>query len=340
MTLEPIELNCRGFESHIDLSRLAPLVHCQHNDFVVLAGTIVEGIGNPHSDFDIYVICNSRPIYQPGMSVTSWFEGESGMQPAPGEPIYAIHDYYNDIGTHIDVQYWTYDEVARLIAKIDSLYGKALVDPSAQVRAFSGPESDLIHRLLSGKPLARMEQYEQWRSNLPRDRYCYLAYRAQASLFWDFKDILGAWSVADWELASELAREFLIAQAQGLTHLYLNTNAKRKWLFKYMDRVLPASEGLADECRRLAFRGRESPIIQRDYTLACLQTVDRVFAAVRHRLDTYVAFPSSEFSYASVLREFEGNPHPHPQVEVEKAYRLNIYRQDAAPSASFLSPLA
>lgn len=58
------ELVCFGGELRFNLNDLKAKFHMGPKDGVVIAGTIVEGIGNHLSDFDVYVLCEERPKLQ------------------------------------------------------------------------------------------------------------------------------------------------------------------------------------------------------------------------------------------------------------------------------------
>lgn len=250
----PILQNTR----QIEYSKVEPCLHLNADDSVVVGGTLVEGIGNSHSDLDIYVIAQERPKYGAITPHNHAFVHRRDMKMCvdPDEELFMTMDYYPDSAMHVDVEYWLYSELVAIGNKIRESFESAQThsDMCYEEFAFSRVEKLLIHRLLTGCRVKGEQGVIDEAILATEKHYSYLLYRTVANNYWCFKDIVGAYLDDNGLMIMASCRRLLISELQGAIFLRGITNATEKWLTTYLQKCTDlVDSGLTERAIQLMY---------------------------------------------------------------------------------------
>jgi hypothetical protein len=307
------------------------------NDIVLVSGSLIEGMGNIHSDLDIYVICDSPP------SATS-LPGVHNYVDTRNDQVEFIYDYLTPDGLAFHAQYFSFAELDCLAATLSREFQESLSTTKIR-RAFLGqslavrnPHADFVHRAFHAIPVLNASRWHDVRSRFDADHICYLLYRTAAGGYPEFKDIWGTWLAGDYETSYRAVSEYACEQVRGLTHLCGNTNPKRKWLFHYLDALPDELKPLARRLRELFFKGCSSSDEQASAVLHFLDLIDDVWLAYRPCFARRAGFKTFEAAISAIEREFSEEPSHDEQTVLEYEHRRKQFGGEGRPLRHFLLP--
>ncbi|MYG26093.1 MAG: hypothetical protein F4213_08720 [Boseongicola sp. SB0677_bin_26] len=277
-------------------------VHAEPEEVVLVSGTLIEGIGNIHSDLDIYVIVNELPLassFDIASHVTVCDENDEILTPDQGDTeVGSTYDYYGDSGLHVDVKYITYAEVSRIFETIRWDFGETIVDKKLDyptVRSSLAKEQEkFVHRLQHGIALTNPEKYEALKAECPVAEYCFLLYRQFSPNYFTFKDVQGTWQAGQLPMAREIARGLVVGHMQSITHLNQNSNKTSKWIFEYVDQLPDWATETRHRFLEFVAMGASNEQESRAYVLAAMDLMDKIFATGVGLMRLQPLYPSPE----------------------------------------------
>ncbi len=281
----------------ITKQEIVNLVHIPGRGQVVVSGTLVEGIGNHQSDLDVYVICDRLNSFGDirGCGHSMFHNPDMMHCREDHEFVRRTLDYIPGDPTHLEVEYWTFEEVEKLKEKIEARFryvaGQADVTSSSP---FTSGEEKLFHRctvgidLNTGGPLR-----DQIFTETHREMYNFLTYRCFGSFFWVFKDVLGAMQAQNEFYIVEMTRTYLIRQVVALYTISGVTNPNLRWFPAYLQRMNPRLFGdVTKQALELLFDLPTSTDGRKDYPYRVFPVLDEIAALIRNRLDSSSVMPS------------------------------------------------
>lgn len=192
------------------------------SDIAFLSGSLVEGLGNPWSDLDVYVITDRPPagptvIFDGGCTVSIHYVGE----------------------LRVDYEYWPMARVRDLAERLSSFQPGS----GAIVGLFSEAEEQFVHRLVRyPAPIAGDVVPLQAMFSL-NDLRAYQIQIGVKHLDSIHEDLCGMMEAGSWGVALFSAREMVAAAMDVYLHILGNTNPSRKWRASLIQRYT----SLADE---------------------------------------------------------------------------------------------
>jgi hypothetical protein len=318
----------------VDLGYVRDKIYTRPDDIVIVAGTLVEGIGNRCSDFDIYVITGERPrMSDVDMGRHHWvYNADDNITTKKDGEVIQIFDYIDSGSLAWDVEYWTVGEVSELFDAMHRKYQDALTH-TRNIPGLSYKVSGFLHRLFEAVPVQNEAQYRQLLKGISREELCFMGFRQFIGGYPTFRDIKGCWLDNDLQTALQVTRNYLTDQLFALTFAERLSNPNKKWLFKKLARLSPGNKPLAERYTELCFRGARTDAAKRTWILDAMRLIDDVFDAARLRLQQGDAFFSPETALA--LIEQERRTKDHPELERQLLFRRKIY-QAGLPSCEEL----
>jgi hypothetical protein len=223
------------------------------SDLVFASGSLVEKLGNPWSDLDIYVLTDRDPI---GPTVA-----------VEGGCTVSIH-YIGEL--RVDYEFWPVEQVQELAQRLASFRPGS----GAIVSLFSETEEQFIHRLLRCSipvvgdlaPVQAMFSVEALQ-----------AYQIQIGVkLLDslHEDLCGMMEGKNWEVALFTARELVAAAMDVYLHIRGNSNPTRKWRASLIQRYAAPDDAFVIRFYDLQFpSGAEllaSPALLVEYCRSCI----------------------------------------------------------------------
>jgi hypothetical protein len=335
-----------GRASDFDIGPLLDTSYVRDTDVVVLSGSIVEGIGTECSDLDLYVIGDALPSSEVvdwarhDWVTTSAGASSKGTAQPPQGVLREIFDYVENSRLGWNVEYWTSDEVARLIAQASATYRESLTHTHTLGSwAFSYKERMLLHRFHIGHAMQNEARFAEIMAEFDPVEFCYVSYRQHAGGYADFRDIVGLWHAGDFDTAWLTAHNHVTDQLFAFTFLTLDTNPSRKWIYRKLARLPDRFQRMARAYRALF--GAEIDRRDKEHTiLASLDLLDDICRASIELLDTHPKFLSTRDSLRLTRDEFvcRGGARAHGELVQQYLYREKLYRADLPPFRDFLLP--
>ncbi len=330
----------------VDREKAFKLAHASPDDEILIAGTLVEGIGTPLSDIDIYVICDKRrPLdkirtrhHYINANEPDYQSLPTGDEPRKGE-LCETFDYLPSTQIACNVEYWTFDEVASLIEESRASYENTLTH-SANLEPSLYFNGLLLHRLFNSIRLRPARRLSAMLDTLDFGEVCYVGFRSFTMGYDQFRDIMGAWQAGYMDTALLSLTTHLTEQMLALSFLVGLTNPSRKWIFQKI-RMFPAElSKVADDYQAFIDQGALSDSDKTDKVLAGCDLLDRIFAAGQPYLDGNPKFMScarglelTRAEYAYRLRNASG---PNEQLRLHYLFREKLFRTDAPSCRSLL----
>lgn len=306
--------------------------YCRKDDVVIVAGTLIEGIGNLYSDIDVYVITNRlRRLHEIDTSrhhrVVSTGRQilKNGMADCD---VLLIHTVIPESSIKVDIEYCTFTAVEMLINRVNILFNQARESLILLVKVMSEREESFIHRVFHGMPIKNVTLYETLVEKLDKTKYCYLLYRWKASDFSILIDLLGSWQNGELDRSVDIARENLICQMFAYIHLKGGTSSRRKWLLQQVEEFLVGPEELDlkdDFMDYFYLRGTDSPEGKIEYVRCTLDLVDKIYEFSAHRLQDVPEYPSGDKGLAVLRENHERSIVEHKYASMEFDYRARVY---------------
>ncbi len=341
-TTRMVELNVAGVPSRIELGVAANFCAGDSRALAFASGTLIEGIGNPFSDIDVYVVRDRLPrtgdLDLSGNFRVIGKDRRILHDGVVGEQVYLVHRLIPESHVKIDIEFRTFADVSSIIRTIEELFDYAIHNLVLLTRYMNYREEDFIHRILVGVPIANPVAFGELRRAISAEQYTYLCYRWNASDFSVLIDLLGAWRAGEYDRAKDLARENLIQQMSAFLHLNGLTNKRRKWLLRYLTRIESAYPTLVTRFRELFFfRANDDCRDCYSYVGATLDLVDDIFRASSVILERTPAFPSGPLAIRQLERETAIRNGQPDLAEMEFHYRTRVYGAVLPPSRNYLN---
>jgi predicted nucleotidyltransferase len=252
---------------------------------IFLGGSIAEGLGNPRSDVDVYLIVDSvAPFKAEEAKFKSLMLGDRIVAPT----------FFSTAAVA--------DTCRRVVA------GESV----------SAAEIDLLHRIRTGIPLAREEAFMALRSRLPEKELVRLLVRSGETMLANiFADVAGTLEAGDLPTCAFNSRALIDCAMDAYLAMRGDTLAREKWRYRKIERTLGLQDPLARSYLELAscvmFQGADATY---DYVDKCLE----LYQQIETRLVAYAlhpSFPAVLFSDKSKNQAASaGHPRRNPLVKM------------------------
>lgn len=313
------------------------------NDRVVVAGSLIEGLGNEFSDIDIHIICERRPqlwefpegiqhrLLSPDRRLL-----RHGINGARDEEVFLAHSPVAGTAIKIDVEYNTDEEFCEMLTSIEELFDYARVNLVLLTRDLPYRLKVLIHRIATG--IALGDSNQPVLSEQIKTKFRYLQYRWFASDFMMLLDCMGAWRQGDLLRAVDIARESLIQQAIAFNALLGCLNATRKWVPVYLARFYMGPSNLVSEFLRLytGVKSRE-PAEMDQYIRDAFDLIDLFYDEGRELLAKIPGIPTGDEAVDLLKVDRDLCLNETPYATMEFAYRARAYRPESLRSIELVN---
>ncbi len=147
-----VKIAAEELRKYVKFESDAPLHLCA-NEALIVSGTLVEGIGNAHSDYDTYVICQKRPTYGEIGKAHAICQKRNLDACTDGyDEVFLTTDYIPNSIHHFEVEYWTFEEVQAVAATVRGEYERCLSHSDFLYKStLSGKEGEFLHRVIVGE---------------------------------------------------------------------------------------------------------------------------------------------------------------------------------------------
>lgn len=270
-------LECKGLTLDAVVSSAQAQLCLAAGDTLFLCGSIVEGLGNKHSDLDVYLLTSRTDFKYTSLDAV----------------LLAIDTCL------IDVRVVPYSNIEALIARFEAWARKPRQPREALCISYD--ERKLLHRLSTGYVVFGKMCFEQLRQRVdPRilarhklDWACYYAETLQV-------DLAGLCSDGDQYTMVYVAQELLAHAADALLAAHLETNPNGKWRIRQLAELPDMTE------RWLPGRPINQPLREYYANLHRAPDTDCIDDAHQHAL-RIVAFSRRAFLWAEQrLTSYEG----------------------------------
>jgi hypothetical protein len=301
--------------------------HYKSEDIVLLSGTLIEGIGNAHSDLDCLVICNRRPRISE-LKRTNALVADAAYAPLTQDgEVHNTTDYFGRSSIHIDFDYITFEEIAELLARIETLYRDLREDQRILFDPLLGTkETRIFHRLVIARAVRNAAAFAPLRCRLPIHAFCYIAFRECLPDYYTFKDVQGAWNAGEYWMARDIARGMTIRHTQAYLHLLLETNRNAKWLYANTRKHSSAEFLLDRKFQAIMSIGAEHEEECRDHIIRMLAFMDELYARTPALVENRPEFPRVAAAAEALEKEFLARRDTnHVLSREEFEYRMKSY---------------
>lgn len=266
-------------------------------DSVLIAGSLVEGLGDDESDVNVYVIRKDGSDLNPTLPSTclSTEVPYTGIASGEGKVQLTTTSWPEGLGRSVVVEYWHASVFEQALRSLNEAVTEArnyrvelfLKSPPFRV-------SRAYHALCIGFPLVGAERLSALRALVPISDYCFMRFNEIAGNHADFVDVVGAYRSGDYLRALDLAVQFVTVQMLALTYLHFNTNFRRKWLLQHILRLPPNCEGISSTFVECAYGRQGSLQSFKSRTEECMKLVDRIFIEFARVLKEHKHFPTTD----------------------------------------------
>src|SRR5258706_1112001 len=250
---------------------------------VFLGGSIAEGLGNPRSDVDVYLIVDSvEPFKADEAKFKSLMLGDRIVAPM----------FFSS-------------------ASVADVYRRA-----AAGGVLSAVEIDLLHRIRTGIPLAHEETFEALRLRLPQKEFArFLVRSGEAMLSNIFADVAGTLEAGDLPTCAFNSRALIDCAMDTYLSMHGETLAREKWRYRKIERTLGLQDPLARSYLGLVSCVRfDDADATYDYVDKCLQLFQQIETClVAHAL--HPSFPEILFSNKNAAAG-TGQPRRNPLIKM------------------------
>ncbi|MEP4710256.1 MAG: hypothetical protein ABJ007_10135 [Pseudophaeobacter sp.] len=309
----------------IPMSYFEEKSHVSDGDTVVVSGTLIEGIGNSHSDLDGLVLCNQRPKIATIASDAHVSMSDEAYNPnAADAELHNTYDFYGDSGIHVDFDYILFSEVERLISKINETFEDLITDQRILYEPIMKTKEDrFIHRLFIAVPVVNSDTFTSLRARIPFDRFRYVSARELQANFYYYQDVQGTWMADEWRMAQETARELLVTQLRAFLQMAGLTNKHRKWLYTCVTQV-PGNDGaFVRRCADHLLRLGQDKDAAYAFIVTAMEMLDELFRRGVQYQEQTPGFPSPQDCVAQLETEFsKRNQNDHALAREEFEFRL------------------
>ena len=201
----------------VDLSqqyKVLSAIKFQEQDIVFVAGSLIEGVGNPLSDLDFYVVCQEVPagIAYPAEQV-EMIETEDGV---------------------VDVNFVTHQQLQRYIERLQQ------VPRINAVGLFGDREKRFIYRFMNGQGIVNRAAYELLKQEFHHENFKMSMIQDVEMRYRDKrKDVLGNLMAEKIETAYIVWLELLRLSMQLTLLSFGETHANEKWRYEKLKQINP-----------------------------------------------------------------------------------------------------
>jgi hypothetical protein len=319
---------------------LRRLGYVKDGDVAFVAGTLVQGLGNPYSDVDLYVITDKLRCAS-DIELKRHHRALSAqrdiLRSSSSEEVYILHSAIPDSYVKVDVEYLTYAQLEALRERVEQLFEYAAHNLVLLTKTLTVREQALIHRTTHGIPITDARLAAPVLQTFDVDAYTYIAYRWLASDFSILLDMAGAARMSEWDRAADIARENVVRQVTAMMHLNgLTDTVQRKWVLKYAAdrRFLPPD--LHDRFRKFFYFEGVAADGFEGYVRDSLDFVDEIFSRSAKLLDEHPRAPSGELALRLLEKDHQFADHDTPLAAWEYEYRRKAYGLRGRPSREYL----
>jgi hypothetical protein len=281
----------------LDPTDLLSHSRAESQDVVVLSGTLLEGIGNLYSDLDLYVIAEQLPPKAPD-SLALQVVREDGRVRRINE------DLENAANTVLDIQYYTFRELATLARSLNELYAESKRGTRIFRKTLHPDDEDLIHKLLTGTTLQDGSGRFNAREIFDAGKFCFLKYRNEVGGYAEFRDLVGSWTDGDLDSCLYNIRSYLISQVSGMMFLAGNTNPRPKWFVRRLGSLGEEYLELRERIMTWLQGARYTEMQKREGVETACDLIDTTYVLARAMLGTNPLYFSAEEALMLTEREF------------------------------------
>ena len=312
-----------GGRIHVVAEDLLARSRAEESDVVVLSGTLLEGIGNFYSDLDIYVIGDRLPPKGPNGSGALVLR-EDGRVRRVNEMLEGAPNIV------LDVQYYTFRELATLARSLNELYGES--KRSAQIfrKTLHPDDEDLIHKLLTGMVLQDGTRQFDARATFDAGKFCFLKYRNEVGGYAEFRDLVGSWTDRDLDSCLFNIRGYLISQVSGMMFLAGNTNPRPKWFVRRLASLGEEYLELRERIMAWMHEARHTERQKREAIESACDLIDATYTLIRTLLNTRSQYVAAEEALGLIEAEF-GERAAHDKETSDEVQLLRRIFSDSAP---------
>lgn len=344
------QLQIRANGVNIDISKNDFLNHAgaDENSTVLVCGTLVSGIGNVQSDFDIHVFCEQRPlITKEHFSKHDWICDDEGKWVeettfTEGQRLKSTWDFWDKLETSIDIKFWTYSEIEELCAEYKTKCDAAKLNLGFMRKTdflqYGIGDGTAFAKIFSGICIQNEERFKALTRIFELEDYCYLAYRYHVPLYDDFRDIVGAWRSNDLEAAVVFARIYFELTCWSFSHVFGDPNTNRKWISsmtKYWN--APYLE-FGEDFRKIYFSRVDTDDAKKRFITEAITWSDKAFSLLitemkkrpkYHNLDDMEVFLKQKILHG-------GGKSTELQSKVEWDWYKRLFSNDFVPGVDLL----
>jgi len=326
-----LQISALAGKLKVPLGRLLERAHITANDIVLIAGTLIEGIGTPCSDFDVYIIKEARirPDELPPNCSHRYMTNN-------GEVV-VTYETLPETNIGVDIEYKTTSELKNAIKDVSQLYN--YLRQRAKFSGTKGDHEQLIYRAFHAIPVQNADAFRSLIGNLKAHEVCFNAYRRSAFSYPYFRDIVGCWRQGDFETSFLMARKWGLDNARAFTHLNGNVNTGDKYLLRYVARLPTRDDDIKSIVQRLATAGATTAKQLREYVLDWCDAVDMIAARSLSIRNTTRGFPSTDDQLALTRLEVSASLRWHTELSREFAYRNREFLRGLPPLREFLDEI-
>jgi len=172
-----------------DLSRIMEIVRVGPRDTILVAGSLIEGMGNPLSDFDVIVLCEAVPRAQhfrtgPKHRLYAFGDKEfvsqgtvfgGSFDTVPDDALITnTYDVVSGWGTRCDVEYINHDQLDQLLDRLHKGYERLADSHGRGSTGLDIYDYQLLHRIRVGQVLREGEMLKPARNRLPQHLLSYV----------------------------------------------------------------------------------------------------------------------------------------------------------------------
>jgi len=196
-------------------------------------------------------------------------------------------------------------------------------------------DKELIHRLLTGLPLTKINKHQKLIESIAIEKLCYIYFKWTHLKYADFKDILGALHNKNYDMAVFLIGKANISQMKAFLHLLGCTNDKLKWVISYSNFIPDYFHRLKSIFRYLIHFDHSNEIYRNEYILKSFDFIDLIFKGTNFLLDQN--FPDiSRHSLYSELYDAYTTQSNHSQIDKQFAFNERFFSKNFIPSRAYL----
>ncbi|MEP3296583.1 MAG: nucleotidyltransferase domain-containing protein [Pseudophaeobacter sp.] len=331
----------KGGSRVFDLRDILQEAYLKPGDTAFVGGSLVEGVGNSYSDIDVHVLVD-RPLMSQEIDIDSHYRvlspSRSILQDGDvDQEVFLIHTLVPETHIKVDVEYRTYEDFDRMVARIHAIFDYAVQSPLLLTKDIDHREKAFLNRIFNSVALANETRLQMLCDKIGKERLTYLLYRWNASDFSKLIDLIGACEKSEYDRGCDLARERLITEFQAYLHLCGCTNFNRKWLLTYAAK-LPVDADLLTRFKRL-FLVDGYDLVHRpeEYIRATVDLVDDIMLASAPGLRRNALYPDRDTVLGLIDSATDETDDTYALAEA--AYRKKAYGVAGRPTWELFASL-